>query len=194
MNKSLLIRVATVASVAALATAGAAVASGHAPWNGPKGGPGPGPGLSAAATYLGISQTELRADLQKGETLAQVANATSGKSASGLIDALVAAAKSHGATDPNLTAHITAFVNGTAPPSGPGFGHGPGPGPDLQAAATYLGISADTLRSDLQAGKTLAQVADATSGKSATGLIDALVAAAKTRITALVDGTLPQHP
>lgn len=191
MTRSLLIRVATGASVAALATAGAAVAAGHSPWNGPKpGGPGPGPGLAAAATYLGISQSDLRTDLQKGETLAQVANATDGKSASGLIDALVAAAKAQGVTDPDLTAHVTAFVNGTGRPD-----HGPGgPRPELAAAATYLGISEGALRSDLQSGKTLAQIADATSGKSASGLIDALVAADKTRITALVNGHLPQHP
>jgi hypothetical protein len=190
MKKPLLIRVATVATVAALATAGGAVAAGHSPWNGPKSG-GAGPGLADAATYLGISQTELQADLQKGETLAQVADATGGKSAAGLIDALVAAAKARGATDADLTAHITALVNGTAPAGG----HGPGgPGPELSAAATYLGISETALRSDLDSGKTLAQIADATSGKSSTGLIDALVAADKTRITALVDGTAPQHP
>lgn len=183
MNRRLLIRVATGAMVAALATAGAAIAAGHS-HDGPKGG-GP-PGLAAAATYLALSVDTLQADLQKGETLAQVANATSGKSASGLIDALVADAKSHGATDPDLTARITAFVNGTARPFGPG--------PDLQAALTYLGISADTLRSDLESGKTLAQIADATSGKSAGGLVDALVAADRTRITALVNGQPPEHP
>ena len=189
MNRSLLIRVATGATVAALATAGVAVAAAGHSHNGPKSGP---PGLAAAATYLGISESTLQADLRNGETLAQVANATSGKSASGLIDALVADAQSHGVTDPDLKSHITAVVDGTAPPPGPGFGRGPGL--ELSAAATYLGISEDTLRSDLQSGKTLAQIADATSGKSASGLIDALVAAAKTRITALVDGQLPRHP
>jgi D-Tyr-tRNAtyr deacylase len=192
MNRRLLIRVATGASVAALATAGAAVAAGHGPWNGPNsGGPGPRGDLAAASTYLGISQSDLQADLQKGETLAQVANATSGKSASGLIAALVADARSRGATDPDLTAHITALVNGTAPPGGPGRG---GPGPELSTAAGYLGISEATLRSDLESGKTLAQIADATNGRSASGLIDALVAADRTRITALVNGQLPQHP
>ncbi len=48
----------------------------------------------AAATYLGISQTQLFADLRSGKTLAQIASSTSGKSASGLIDAMVAAQRS----------------------------------------------------------------------------------------------------
>ena len=179
MNRRLLTRVATGATVAALATAGAAVASGHSHDGAHADGP---PGLSAAATYLGISESTLESDLQKGETLAHVANATGGKSASGLIDALVADAKAHGVTDPDLTAHVTAFVNGTGRPDGFPHGGPGGPGGDLSAAAPYLGISEDTLRTDLQSGKTLAQIADATSGKSASGLVEALLAADKTRI------------
>jgi hypothetical protein len=75
-------------------------------------------------------------------------------------------------------------------------GHGPGgPGGPLAAAATYLGISESTLQSDVQSGKTLAEIANATSGKSASGLIAALVAKEETdveaRVTAMVNGTLP---
>src|SRR3954453_4824293 len=49
---------------------------------------------------------------------------------------------------------------------GPGFGHGGGPGPfggafGLDAAATYLGLSEDALRTQLQNGKSLADVAKA---------------------------------
>ena len=73
---------------------------------------------------------------------------------------------------------------------GPG---GPGGGDDLAAAATYLGLSQSDLQTALQSGKTLAQVANATSGKSAAGLIDALVAAEKTELAAAVTaGTLTQ--
>ena len=97
-----------------------------------------------------------------------------------------------------LTAHVTAEVNGTEPahgpggPGGPGFGHGPG-GDEFTAAATYLGVTEGALTTQLQAGKTLAQVADATSGKSAAGLIDALVAAEKTELAAAVTaGTITQ--
>jgi hypothetical protein len=45
-------------------------------------------GLSAAATYLGISEAELREALENGKTLAEVAKAE-GKSVDGLVDALV---------------------------------------------------------------------------------------------------------
>lgn len=46
----------------------------------------------------------------------------------------------------------------------------------------YLGISEATLRSDLQSGKSLAQIASSTPGKSAAGLKAALMTAAKTRL------------
>lgn len=45
----------------------------------------------------------------------------------------------------------------------------------LARAAAYLGVSRARLHSELQSGRTLAQIADATSGRSATGLIDALL-------------------
>ncbi|HVP75052.1 MAG TPA: hypothetical protein VMS63_03440 [Gaiellaceae bacterium] len=67
-----------------------------------------------------------------------------------------------------------------------GFGFGFGRAGDLSAAATYLGITTDALKTDLQSGKTLAQVADATSGKSAAGLIQALVASGKSKLDAAV--------
>ena len=174
---------------------------------------GRGGDLAAAATYLGVTQADLLTSLQSGKTLAQVAGATSGKSVAGLIDALVAAEKTELAAAvtagrltqaqsdqiaAGLTAHVTAEVNGTLPshgpggPGGPGFGHGPG-GDELTAAATYLGVTETALTTQLQAGLTLAQVADATSGKSAAGLIDALVAAEKTELAAAVTaGTITQ--
>ncbi len=49
-------------------------------------------------------------------------------------------------------------------------------------AAQYLGISAATLRSELQSGKSLAQIASSTPGKSVEGLKAAIVSAAKTRL------------
>jgi hypothetical protein len=198
---------------------------------------GGGGDLAAAATYLGIPQADLLASLQSGKTLAQVAGATNGKSVAGLIDALVAAEKTELAAAvtagritqaqadqaaAGLTAHVTAEMNGTEPARGPGGPgdrghHGPG-GDDFTATATYLGITETALSTQLQAGKTLAQVADATSGKSAAGLIDALVAhetteldaavkagqitqtqrdalvsTLKARFTALANGTRPAH-
>lgn len=149
----------------------------------------PGPSrLDAAATYLGTTAAVLRTQLESGKTLAQVADATSGKSAAGLIAALVAdvQAKLGGNAPADLTQRITHMVNRLR-------GHDRGLHdrrlPGLEAAATYLGTTVDALRTQLQSGKTLAQIANATSGKSAQGLIDALVADARTHITALVNGS-----
>jgi hypothetical protein len=160
--------------------------------------------LADAASYLGITQPALETALQSGKTLAQVANATSGKSAAGLIDALVAAEKSELAAAvkageltqaqadqlaANLKAHETAEVNGTfeGGRGGPGDRHGGhGYGDGLAVAATYLGITQSALITQLQSGKTLAQIAEATSGKSTAGLVAALVAAEKTELAAAV--------
>jgi hypothetical protein len=103
--------------------------------------------------------------------------------------------------------------SGTGGLRGRGGGFG-GAGGSLQAAASYLGVTSTALFTDLRSGKSLAQVANATSGKSASGLVDAMVSAeqkeldqevtagrltqaqatqlsasAKTRITAMVNGT-----
>lgn len=48
--------------------------------------------LAAAASYLGLTEAELRAELADGKSLAEVARAE-GKSVDGLVDALVAEAK-----------------------------------------------------------------------------------------------------
>lgn len=55
---------------------------------------GPGPGLDAASSYLGLSQSQLRSQLESGKSLAQVA-AAQGKSVDGLVAALVAEARQH---------------------------------------------------------------------------------------------------
>lgn len=66
-------------------------------------------------------------------------------------------------------------------------GHGPGLGErhfgGLDAAATYLGSTAAELRTQLESGKTLAQIAQ-DKGKSVDGLIQALVDDAKTHLDA----------
>jgi hypothetical protein len=70
-------------------------------------------------------------------------------------------------------------------PVGPrphGFGHH---GPKLDAAASYLGLTEAQLRTELQSGKTLAQVATA-HGKTAEGLVGALVAEAGKKLDAAV--------
>jgi polyhydroxyalkanoate synthesis regulator phasin len=82
---------------------------------------------------------------------------------------------------------------GRGPHGGPGF-HGQGlghfgHGDVLAAAASYLGLTAAELREQLD-GKTLAEVAKA-EGKSVSGLVDAMVAAAEKDIDqAVADGEL----
>ena len=91
---------------------------------------------------------------------------------------------------------------------GPGFRHfGPGFGPDgprmhgpghhfgfLGSAAAYLGLTGEGLRTQLALGKSLADIAKATDGKTVQGLEDAIVAGAKKDLDALVkDGAIPQE-
>lgn len=105
----------------------------------PHGGFGHGPGhhLDAAASYLGMSEDALRAKLESGSTLAQVAK-DAGKSVDGLVDALVAderAELDQAVKDGRITeaqkqqllqgaeARVRAMVNGERPERGPnGFG------------------------------------------------------------------------
>jgi hypothetical protein len=103
--------------------------------------------LDAAAEYLGLTRAQLREQLQDGKTLAQVAR-DRGKSAEGLVDALVNAAEQkleNAVEDGRLTEtekrkmlsglreRITDLVNGRFPAHPPAFRHriepdGPRPG------------------------------------------------------------------
>jgi hypothetical protein len=160
--------------------------------------------VSAAASYLGLTTVQVQSDLRSGRTLAQIADATSGKSAAGLIEALVAAQKRRLAkASANLTRRVTAEVDGSAGPDLRGRGlrdrgdRGPGAygagspmfaarGALALAAYSYLGVSSTQLYNDLRSGQTLAQVADATSGKSAAGLVSALVGARREQLAVAV--------
>ena len=85
--------------------------------------------LDAAADYLGLTEAQLRTQLENGKSLAQVAQGQ-GKTVGGLVDALVAAAKKHldGAVAAGrltkaqenemldgLRTRITSLVNSTGP-------------------------------------------------------------------------------
>jgi hypothetical protein len=133
--------------------------------------------LATAATYIGITETALRTELQSGKSLADVAVAN-GKTRDGLVAALTQAA----ATE------IGTLVDTKNPiPAGGGPGHGGGVrvvGDQKAAAATYLGITEADLRTKLDAGQTLAQIAAAAAGKSRDGLVQALTADAAAKIDA----------
>src|SRR5207248_4455645 len=68
-------------------------------------------------------------------------------------------------------------------PGGPGFRHFGLHGPRFLfgGAASYLGLSRDQLRAQLQSGKSLAQIAQAR-GKSVTGLEQAITADLKAKL------------
>jgi len=163
---------------------------------GPHGGPG-GAGvlaidsLTPAADYLGISVSTLQSDLKGGKTLAQEATAK-GKTANGVIDAIVAAEKKvldaenaagwiTDAQETNLLAavknEVTDLVN-NGPPVVPAGKQGGGP---FQTAADYLGMSVSDLEADLKAGKTLADEVKA-KGKTVDGLVQAMLAPLKTEL------------
>jgi hypothetical protein len=133
---------------------------------------------AAAVSYLGLSRTQLRSKLRSGLSLSEVAAAIPGKSAHGLLELLVAARTaqfeasalarrlSPAARRPRIArlhARIEAQLERL-----PGY-------VDLAQSASYLGIPIARLRADLHAGKSLAQIADVTPGKSAAGLIGARV-------------------
>jgi hypothetical protein len=99
--------------------------------------------LAAAATYLGTTEADLRTKLTAGQSLAQIAAATSGKTRDGLIAAIVTdqtakidqaqkdgkiTADQATQAKANLTARVTQFVDSTRPAGVPGFGPGGRPG------------------------------------------------------------------
>jgi hypothetical protein len=142
--------------------------------------------LTAAATYIGITEAQLRTELGTDKSLADVAIAH-GKTRDGLIAALAAAQQQEIATlvDQKGIGARPNPANGYGP--GPGFGRGPGDkvtGDSLAAAATYLGTTEADLQTKIRAGQTLAQIANATAGKSRDGLLNALVADATAKIDA----------
>jgi hypothetical protein len=164
---------------------------------------GGGRDLDTAAGYLGITRAELAAKLSSGHSLAEIAAATPGRSAAGLIEALVAAKRARlAAFAAKLPQRVRAEVESPRGPGGAGTGLGAGATlrerrharvprahrliatPGFRAAAGYLGMSAAQLQGELESGRTLAALASATSGKSESGLIDVIVAAKKEMLAA----------
>lgn len=103
--------------------------------------------MTAIASYLGLSQTELRDQLQSGKSLADVVKAQ-GKSVSGLEDAMVAALKTNLDTTSTPTpdqkvaavkemrSRIDTMVNAThTPGEGMGMGAAFGAGTGMHAGA-----------------------------------------------------------
>jgi uncharacterized coiled-coil protein SlyX len=148
------------------------------------------PGPAVIASYLGLTPAQLREQLKAGKTLAQIAVAQ-GKSVSGLEDAIYADVQAHldqavangrlsaaqeQAILARLKARLDDLVNSSFPaigrPAGKRFG---------AAVAAYLGLSPAQLRTELRAGKSLAQIATE-HGKTVAGLKSAILDAVKARL------------
>jgi hypothetical protein len=210
VNDKLKVGTAIVAT-AVVVGGGGAIAAGRGGGNGSTSSPaaaprvaffhgdhGDGGPLKAAADYLGLTGDQLRTELEAGKTLAQVAQAH-GKSVQGLKDAIVAGAKADldaavaaGRITPaqetdmldRLRANVDTLVTQTRPVR-----------PEdalMTAAAKYLGVTSDALHTQLESGKSLADVA-AAQGKSVAGLKDALVAQFKTNLDAFVNQKGGEH-
>jgi uncharacterized protein YidB (DUF937 family) len=149
-----------------------------------------GDGLAAAAEALGISEADLRAALDDGKSIAQVAE-EQGVDVQTVVDALVADATARlDELEASLPERMADLVNRTGwgdhRPGGHVFARMLG----LETAADAIGITADDLRTALQDGSTIAEVAAANDVDVQT-VIDALVAEATTRIDeAVADGRL----
>lgn len=135
--------------------------------------------VADAAKQLGVDPAKLNAALKQA--------------LENRVDAAVAAGRITKAQGDEMKARIAA---GDVPLIGVGPGHRPhGPGhhfADLDAAASYLGVTEAALRTSLSGGSTLADVAKE-KGKSVAGLKAALVASAKADIAqAAKDGKLTE--
>jgi hypothetical protein len=157
---------------------------------------GPGGPPTAIADYLGLTEDQLRAQLESGKTLAQIASAQ-GKPVSGLekviytdaksnLDQAVANGKLPADEEQTMLAELKSnldeIVDGTGPRV---IAKGVSAGPFGDAVASYLGLTPAELRAQVGNGETLAQVAG-DQGKSVDGLKAAILAGAKTDLDAAV--------
>jgi hypothetical protein len=126
--------------------------------------------LAVAAGYLGMSRRRLASNLRSGRSLAELA-AASGRSVAGLEQRLVAArtsASHHKVASARVRKGVARAVRRHRVVL---------VGASVRVASDYLGVPARTLRRQLRDGRTLAQIASSTPGRSTSGLIAALLAA-----------------
>jgi hypothetical protein len=154
--------------------------------------------LALAAAYLGVSRAQLRHELSSGSTLADIANASSGHSASGLADVLFAAKAARLSKEVStgrlsktqqasrlatLPEHLAAELYRQHTVNAGSL--------DIATAAGYLGLTVTQLREGQRSGHSLARIAGTTAGRSAAGLIHALVSAKRAALSdAVRAGTL----
>ena len=157
---------------------------------------GPGKNVAAIASILKLTEAELKTQVQSGKTLAQIAT-TQGVDIKLVVDAIVADMKSHIADEvksgeitqaqadtklADVTAKATERVNNVRPARGEGMHGGPkGPGRNVAAIASVLKLTEAELKTQVESGKTLAQIATA-QGVDVKLVIDAIVTDMKSHI------------
>ena len=157
---------------------------------------GPGKNVAAIASILKLTEAELKTQVQSGKTLAQIATAQ-GVDIKLVVDAIVADMKSHIADEvksgeitqaqadtklADVTAKATERVNNVRPARGEGMHGGPkGPGRNVAAIASVLKLTEAELKTQVESGKTLAQIATA-QGVDVKLVIDAIVTDMKSHI------------
>ena len=148
-----------------------------------------GGGAAYAATQLGSPQQENQAVLNDAAKQLGIQpsalSAALKKALENRVDEAVAAGRLTKAQGNELKQRIESGDVPLFGGPGHGFGHHAGPFGGLDAAASYLGLTDTQLRTQLESGKSLADVAKA-QGKTVDGLVQALVDAAKKRIDAAV--------
>jgi len=148
-----------------------------------------GGGAAYAATQFGSPQQENQAVLNDAAKQLGVQpsalSAALKKALENRVDEAVAAGRLTKAQGNELKQRIESGDVPLFGGPGHGFGHHAGPFGGLDAAAGYLGLTETQLRTQLESGKSLADVAKA-QGKTVDGLVQALVGAAKKKIDAAV--------
>jgi phosphoglycolate phosphatase-like HAD superfamily hydrolase len=168
------------------------------------GGHGPMQSLTSVAAALNMSEADVQTQLDAGKSLADIAAAQK-VNVQSVIDAVVADMKAHVATEvtsgeitqaeadaklADVVARATDMVNGVRPAGMPegmagGMGgHGPSP-ESITALAKVLNLTEAQLQTEVQSGKSLADIATAQK-VSVQSVIDAVVAQMKTHIASEV--------
>jgi hypothetical protein len=162
--------------------------------------------VAATASVTGLTEEAVRTELAAGKSAAQIAEAN-GKTADDVVNAVVASVKTRldaevaagtltqAQADERLAqakTRATEQVNQTGLPAERGRGGKMDGGNIVAATASVTGLTEDAVRTELAAGKSAAQIAEA-NGKTADDVVNAMVASVKTDLDAKVaDGTLTQ--
>jgi hypothetical protein len=145
--------------------------------------------IGAASAYVGVTKAKLHRELNSGRSLAAVAATTPGHSALGLLESImrprVRRLEAQVAAKRLSESEAQVRIKRIRKRLLARLARSEDYKPTAAVAEQYLGLSGAALRSRLHDGHTLAQVADSTPGRSATGLIAAVMAV---RVDELVHG------